>query len=114
MKKLFLLLCIIFILSGCSKIESVTTTIEQIDGNKIMFDCSEEINKHKKGPINSVGYLCSLHLNTNTLLQNSRGKQLTMEDFSQGDVVFILLSEPQKISEKNREFKANEVTLLLP
>ena len=43
---------------------------------------------------------------------NSKGDALQFEDFSEGDLIRINLSKPQKISESNRQFDAIEIVLL--
>ncbi|WP_132420152.1 hypothetical protein [Paenibacillus albiflavus] len=90
---------------------SFNTTIDSISKNEIVVNCSDVINKGKK-QANSIGYLCTVDINKSTVFKDISDNPLTLEDFSSGNLIRIVLSTPQPISEKNRRFEVAEIILI--
>jgi len=102
-------------MTACNSKTSITTfrgTIDIINEDKFVVDYSDEVNRGKKGGIDSIGYLCNITFNTTTKFVDSKGDSLQFEGFSMGDSIRINLSKPQVISESNRQFEATEIVLL--
>lgn len=110
---LLLALVVCAVMTACSsKVDSFEETIDGIEQNRIQVDCSEEVNRNKKGPIDSIGYYCNVQIDKDTVFKNQKGQPLKLEDFSKGDRIRITLSKPVDISEKKRSFEAREIVML--
>jgi len=101
----------LLITSACNSMSSFDTVIDHISKNEIVVNCSDEINKGKK-QANSIGYLCTVDVHKSTVFKDISGKPLKLEDFASGNLIRIILSKPQPISEKNRRFEASEIILI--
>lgn len=116
MKKISVFLIMIcLILTACNSNNSITTfqkTIDIIDEGKFLVNCSDEVNRGKKGNIDSIGYYCGITFINTTKFIDRKGNSLQFEDFSMGDSIRITLSKPQDISESNTQFDATEIVLL--
>lgn len=105
-------------LAGCAKpTESFQGQIGDIGANSFIVDCSDEVNKWKKGPINSIGYQCSVEYTTDTAFTDVNGNILTIHDFLQGSEVKVILSKPINIrrnleSKNSKPLTAKEIVLL--
>lgn len=107
------MLCLLAIACTTNKsVISFEATIDGIHEDKIVVNCSDEVNKGKIGPIDSIGYLCNVAFNSTTSFTDHNDNSLLIEDFSVGDLVEIKLSTPQNITEDNRQFDASEFVLM--
>ncbi|OMF23225.1 hypothetical protein BK133_24540 [Paenibacillus sp. FSL H8-0548] len=85
-------------LVGCTKsTESFQGVILEVKGSSMIVDCSAEVNKGKQGPIDSIGYGCSIEDISSKALQDVNGKSLTINDFLPGAEVKVILSKPFNI-----------------
>jgi hypothetical protein len=111
-KKLILMQALFLIIfTACSSDNSARVTIEEIRQGEMTVNCSGEINKGKKQG-NSLGYLCTIRILDSTILKDDTGNDISLKDFSKGDLVQIVLAGKQKISEKHRNVEAAEVHLI--
>jgi len=105
-------------LVGCAKsTESFQGEIWDFRTNSIVVRCSDEVNKGKKGPINSIGYGCSIEYTSNTTFKDVNGKPLTIHDFLPGSEVKVILAKPVNIrrnfeGNKSKPLIAKEIVLL--
>ena len=106
------------ILVGCGRsTESFQGQIEDVKVNSFVVNCSEEVNKGKKGAINDIGYGCSVQFTDQTTFRDESGKSLTMNEFSSGLTVKVVLTKPVNIrgsfeKEKPIVLTAKEMVLL--
>lgn len=108
---MLVMLCLI--MTACSRqTKSFEITIDDINKNEFIVNCSIEANKHKKGNQNDLGYSCNIVINSSTNLMDSEGNPLRLIDFSVGDLIRIILTKPQVINERNRTLDATEIVLL--
>jgi hypothetical protein len=63
-------LMILLIVLACGSIKSFENTIDSINKNEFIVNCSNEVNRGKKGSINSVGYLCNVGINSTTVFKD--------------------------------------------
>ena len=105
-------------LMGCTKsTESFQGQIEDIRTSSFIVDCSDEVNKGKKGPINAIGYRCSVEYTSNTIFTDANGKLLTIHDLLPGSEVKVILSKPANIrrnfeSKNSKPLIAKEIVLM--
>ncbi|MBP1995382.1 hypothetical protein [Paenibacillus eucommiae] len=114
-KRISVLLVVVFlIMTACNRnpIQSFEETIDSINTNEFVVNCSDQVNRDKKGPINSLGYLCKVGVTSTTKLEDSEGNSIQFKDFSQGDIIRIILSKPKNISQDHRSFDAKEIVLM--
>ncbi|PZD94977.1 hypothetical protein DNH61_15150 [Paenibacillus sambharensis] len=112
--------CAIFALTlaGCgSKTKSFQGQIEEITTDKLVVDCTDEVNKGKKGDINAIGYGCSVQLTPVTTYSDEAGNKLAVKDLTDGAMVNITLAKPVNIrsgfeSDKPLVLTAQEVVVL--
>lgn len=106
------------ILVGCGRYtESFQGQIEDVKVNSFVVNCSEEVNKGKKGAINDIGYGCPVQFTDQTTFRDESGKSLTVNDFSSGLTVKVVLTKPVNIrgsfeKEKPIVLTAKEMVLL--
>ncbi len=111
-KAIPLLIWVCLFLSACGQTRTFEGTLFHTESEKNVFnvDCSDEINQGKVN-VDDVGYVCSVKINEKTVLKDAEGSSLKPEEFSSGDLVRVTLSRAQRITEKNRTFKAKEIVL---
>jgi|GEM_PF-1677313 len=106
------------LLAGC--IESTSSfqgQIQDIREDRFIVDCSDEVNRGKKGVVNTIGYGCSVEFTNETTFRDADGKPLTFNEFNLGSTVRVILSKPVNIrrnieSDKPSVLIAKEVILL--
>ncbi|MBB3070014.1 hypothetical protein FHS14_003009 [Paenibacillus baekrokdamisoli] len=108
----FLLTLIILYIRGCNPTKEFDAAIESIEGNRFIVNCSHEVVKGMKGPINDIGYGCNVQLTDTTKLQDAAGKTLQIQDYKHGDTVHIILKKRQYINQKHLSFEASKIILL--
>lgn len=100
-------------LTGCGNpVKSFEDTIDSKSESEFTVDCSNEVNRNKKGNIDDIGYLCQIGITDTTTFTDNKGNPLQWEDFSQGDLIRIILAKPQNINEDNLRFDAREIILV--
>lgn len=101
------------ILVGCGRsTESFQGQIEDVKANSIVVNCSDEVNKGKKGAIDSIGYGCTVHYTDQTTFRDESGKSLTVNDFSSGLTVKVILMKPVNISRGRGSFENEKPSIL--
>lgn len=114
-KKFFALLISCILLSGCGNadlLSNILTEAEIIEEGKLYFDCSEEINKTKGDTVNSIGYLCSVIINEQTVLTDNNNQTLTLNEIKAGDLINIYFVTPQNINDNNKSFEAKKIVIV--
>src|SRR5690606_2242143 len=112
------LLIALMFLTGCTKpTDSIEGPIEDISDSSFVINCSDEVNRGKKGPINGIGYRCSVEFTDQTVFRDMHGNSLTVNEFISGSTVKVTLSEPVDLrkrmeSDKPLGLVANDVILL--
>ncbi|MEF2246345.1 hypothetical protein [Paenibacillus sp. IITD108] len=105
-------------LAGCAEsTESFQGNTWEIGTSSVVVDCSDEVNKGKKGPINAIGYGCSVEYTSNTTFKDVNGKSITINDLIPGSEVKVVLSKSvnirRNIESKNpKPLIAKEIVLL--
>ncbi|GIP37101.1 hypothetical protein J31TS4_03810 [Paenibacillus sp. J31TS4] len=102
-------------LTGCSKntaVQTVITSIASIDTERLNVNCSEEVNRHKRGPINAIGYLCAVKITDDTSITTGENKPISRDELKVGDSIRIELMAPMEINETNRTLEAKEIVRL--
>jgi hypothetical protein len=100
-------------LAGCGSTSSFEGTLEEINENSIVVNCSDEMNKGKKGDIIDIGYLCPVQITDKTILSETNGDILSILDFPNSSSVRIVLTKPVNIKkDHSRNFVAKEIILL--
>ncbi|WP_424769318.1 hypothetical protein [Paenibacillus sp. sgz302251] len=113
-----ILIFLSIILVGCVRsTESFQGQIEDVKADSFVVNCSEGVNKGKKGAINDIGYGCPVQFTDQTTFRDESGKSLTMNDFSSGLTVKVVLTKPVNIrgsieKEKSVVLTAKEMVLL--
>lgn len=81
---LSVLICCLFLLA-CSNtnIDPLTKKIARIADNQLYFDCSDEVadSQKKTENGNSIGYMCSVTINEDTILMDKNNQTLEISDF---------------------------------
>ncbi|WP_201004914.1 hypothetical protein [Paenibacillus glycanilyticus] len=85
--------------------------IDTIGTNELMVNCSAEVTKGES-QVDSIGYLCRVHIDENTIIQNERGELIKLSELTTEDVVRIVPVKPQNVKKGKREFTAKEITVL--
>lgn len=106
---LFLSLTLVILVGCSSKVEMFETSIDRIDEDQLIVNCSNEVNRNKTGDINAIGYLCNLLVSESTNMRDIDGSELSMDDLNIGDRIHITLVKPIDISDTNRSFEASEI-----
>jgi hypothetical protein len=109
------ILVVLVNLTACSinKVEKIEKVeIDSISGDKIVINCSDEVNRDKTGNINSIGYLCQAMITDKTKFIDQLGNDVSIKEFKSGDIVKIILAEPVDINEEQQIFYAGEVIML--
>ena len=113
MKSWVLLLVItIFFLTGCVETTSINGRLTLIEDN-FLVECSEQV-KQNVNDLSDVGYLCAVQISDDTLFRDQYGEKLSVKDFSDGNIVSVILTKPKVIGESksSREVDAKEVILI--
>lgn len=97
---------------GCSKVEIFETSLDSINEDTFIVNCSNEVNRNKTGALEDIGYLCNVEITEQTRIFNDENKEISINDFNEGDRIQITLAKPIDINEKNRTFKAKEIVKL--
>lgn len=85
-------------LAGCgSKTKSFQGQIEEITTDTLVVNCTDEVNKGKKGDINAIGYGCNVRLTPATTYLDEAGNKLAAENLTRGAMVNITLAKPVNI-----------------
>lgn len=105
--KWMILLLLLLLLVACSRIDTMTKTIDSIESNQVSVNCSDEVNGNKIN-VNSIGYDCTVLITEETVLSINENTNATIEDFNVGDQVRIHLKKPINI-QKERTFEAKEI-----
>lgn len=108
----FWMLILSFSLVGCSNVEVFETTIEWVEAESFAVDCSVEVNRHKTGAIDDIGYICHILITEATDLLNAKNEEIAIEHFEDGDHVRITLTKPMNISERVRTLEAKKIMKL--
>ncbi|GMK45723.1 hypothetical protein PghCCS26_28510 [Paenibacillus glycanilyticus] len=114
MKKIYRILlavCLCCFLAACGKIKVFEDRIDSIETNELMVNCSAEVTKGQS-QVNDIGYLCRVHIDENTVIQNERGEPIKLSELTTEDVVRIVPVKPQNVKKGKREFTAKEITVL--
>lgn len=94
MKRLALIIGIIW-LSACSKeVSSITGEIDAIEKDSLGIECTNLFKKSKDGTVeDDIGYSCTIKIIEDTLIKSQTGEKLTLNDLHQNDVVSVILTQ---------------------
>lgn len=118
MKRIVLLVITVLFLAGCTaSTESFQGQIENISESSFIINCTDEVNKGKKGGINDIAYGCMVDYTSATAFQDANGQILTVDDFLPGSEVEVILAKPVNIrknfeSDKRTTLTAKEIILV--
>ena len=116
--KLFIfgVVVLILVISGCSKRSQITSfqgPIETIrtNDNEILVDCTDAVNKNKKGVTPTMAYIFTVQLDENSKIIGKNHEQLSIGDLKEKIEVKVILINPIHIDE-TRSGTAKEVRVL--
>jgi|GEM_PF-5068706 hypothetical protein len=109
--KFLLVVCLCCFLAACGKIKVFEDHIDTIGTNELMVNCSAEVTKGET-QVDSIGYLCRVHIDENTVIQNEQGEPAQLSELTTEDIVRIVPVKPQNVKKGEREFTAKEITVL--
>jgi hypothetical protein len=114
MKYLLFFLLLLLLVSCSSPIGSFEGDIEDIKSDMVQVNCSSTVNRDKDGDIESIGYICNVDVNEDTVITNINGVQISIDDLKKGQKVQIVLNEKVDIreSKNSREVTADEINVL--
>lgn len=105
------------VLSGCgNSVRSFEGSIDKIEANGFLVNCSNAANKGKTGAIDAIGYICNVQYNNQTIFRDKSGTTLNPNDFSPSSIVNITLEKPVDIRrgfEKKKPFVLNAKEIVL-
>lgn len=106
-------------LSACSKegssITSVTGEIINIEKDNLKIRCSNYVTTQKNSTgSDDVGYTCVVNITDDTIIKSDNGEKITLGDLQQNNIVSVILTEEQTLTEDrdSRILEAKELTLL--
>ncbi|RAP75094.1 hypothetical protein [Paenibacillus montanisoli] len=110
-----LLLCLA--LSACGSLSGKLSSFEKkeidtVKENEILVNCSEEVNRGKKGNIIDIGYLCSVKVDEATAIEDQAGRQLQFSELSQGDTVTVEFAKSVNIRKGHVAVQAAKIVRL--
>lgn len=104
---------LLLLIAGCSTpIASIEGLIGNVNQNSIEVDCTDAVNRDKKGDIPSIGYFCNVNVTEDTLIIDNKGKSITIEDLQQGQTVNVILKVKADISLNKRVVTATEIKVI--
>ena len=111
-RRIFLIIIAIVFLTGCTRTSSLDGRIVEINEG-FLLDCSEQVEQNVNSDTDE-GYLCSVEITEKTILKDEDGEKLSINDFSRGDMVSVVLKKPKVIgqSKRSREVEAKEIILM--
>lgn len=115
-RTVILLVTIAAIMVGCGFTKTFSGRFEGVKDGVVIMNCSDEVNKGKKGGIDDIGYLCNIKLTADTKLLNENGKPLAIEEFPMESLVKVVLTHRVNIKKyvkgKPTDLTAEEMILL--
>ncbi|QOR64762.1 hypothetical protein IM538_12925 [Cytobacillus suaedae] len=113
MKYLQIFLLLILLVSCSSPVTSFEGYIQSVDQNIVRVDCSNAVNRDKKGAIEAIAYYCSVRVTKDTIIINN-DKEIDIEDLKIDQRVKVVLIEEKNISEDvdSREVAAKEILII--
>ncbi|CAM5223343.1 hypothetical protein UACE39S_00623 [Ureibacillus acetophenoni] len=104
---------LLLLMTGCnSPISSIEGLIENVHKYSIEVNCSNAVNREKKGDIPSIAYVCNVKVTEDTLITDSKGKPITIEDLHQGQTVNVVFNEKVDISVNKTDVTATEIKVI--
>ena len=112
----FTVIVLILVISGCSKRSQITSfqgPIETIrtSVNEILVDCTDAVNKNKKGSINTIAYIFTVQLDEDSKIIGKNNEHLSIGDLKEKIEIEVIFSNPIYIDE-TRIGTAKEVRVL--
>ncbi|PGT78076.1 hypothetical protein [Bacillus sp. AFS040349] len=110
-------LMLLLIISACTCTDEITSfqgVIETIGNYTVVVECSNAVNRNKKGNIEAIAYLCTVQLNEQSIIIGTDNQKLDIQDLRESQHVNIVLKIPNDINEsvESREVLAKEIKVL--
>ncbi|SFJ82725.1 hypothetical protein SAMN02799624_06146 [Paenibacillus sp. UNC496MF] len=82
-------------LTGCweQKTKTFQGAVERVENGRISVNCSDEMNRGKRGAIEDIGYVCGIETTPQTVYRDEDGSGLKASDFKAGEVVKVILTK---------------------
>ncbi|MFC4808615.1 hypothetical protein [Paenibacillus sp. GCM10023250] len=82
-------------LTGCweQKTKAFQGAVEQVENGRISVNCSDEVNRGKRGAIADIGYVCGVETTPQTVYRDEDGSMLKASDIQTGEVVKVILTK---------------------
>ncbi|TCM84683.1 hypothetical protein EV294_1351 [Paenibacillus sp. BK033] len=89
------LLVVAVALTGCweQKTKTFQGAVERVENGRISLNCSDEMNRGKRGAIDAIGYICDIETTSQTVYRDEDGSDLKASDFKTGEVVKVILTK---------------------
>lgn len=111
--KYFSIFVFLALIVGCSSlVSSFEGRVGSVSQNSIEVDCSNAVNRDKKGAIPDIGYICHVDVTEDAIITDNNGKLITIKDLQQGQTVIVILKEKMDIREDKRDVIAKEIKVL--
>jgi hypothetical protein len=116
-KKIFIIVgvALLLVISGCSRRGQITSFQGHIEtiisDNEIHVDCSDAVNKNKKGSINTIAYIFTVQLDEDSKIIGKNNEHLSIGDLKEKIEIEVIFSNPIYIDE-TRIGTAKEVRVL--
>lgn len=110
-KALLIVLLCGFLAACGQKVKVFEDYIDTIGADELLVNCSDEVNKGES-QVDAIGYLCRVHVDEKTVIQNENGEPVPFSELTKEDVVRIVPVKPQNIKKGDREFIAKEITVI--
>lgn len=107
----------LFIIGGCSasKTSSFQATVEAVNNEEVLVNCSDVVIKEKKNKnVNALGYICKAKLKKDSAIVDKNHDEMNPAELVLGQKVKITLEKPQAIGKKaeSREFSVSKIEVL--
>lgn len=108
---LFLIITLIFLLVGCDSIRTFVGTLDRIDGEILIINCSSEAVKEEKN-VDTIGYLCEVQITEKTKITDKNGNVLEVDHLPVNSTLKITLNNPKNLRKNRKDLIAYEIILL--
>ncbi|MBO7749038.1 hypothetical protein I8J29_33240 [Paenibacillus sp. MWE-103] len=82
-------------LTGCweQKTKTFQGAVERVENGRISVNCSDEMNRGKRGAIEDIGYVCGIETTPQTVYRDEDGSILRANDFKTGEIIKVILTK---------------------